>query len=121
MNTKAAIAIDFDGVIYTGEWTGIANVSGPASKGAVQAINQLASQYRVVIHTCRACHPKGRRAVERALGRWGITYDEVTDKKPVAIAYIDDKGYAFVTWSKVLRQFSHCTGCGKRRASDEVH
>ena len=39
------------------------------------------------------------------LNQFTVPYDEVLDRKPDAVVYIDDKGFKFESWDKVPLAF----------------
>ena len=100
---KKTIAIDFDGVIhkYSKGWKDGAIYDEPVD-GAKEAIEELMDKgYRVVIFTTR------RNMLE--IGDWLTEFNfpniAVTNDKPVAIAYIDDRGIRFTNWKDMLNYF----------------
>jgi hypothetical protein len=99
MNT---IALDFDGVLCdnTG-WKGRhAGLDGPVT-GAIQAIRDYQdSGITVVIHTQRADTPSGVIVISRWLRDHGleqrrINMINITDRKPAATVYLDDRAILF--------------------------
>lgn len=85
------VCIDFDGVLhaYTG-WKGTGHTSGPVP-GALAFVQELvAEQYEVVVFTTRPAD-----VVTAWLECHGFPALEVTDKKPSALVYIDDKAHRF--------------------------
>jgi ribonucleotide monophosphatase NagD (HAD superfamily) len=114
-NYQKTIAIDFDGVIhrYSRGWHD-GTIYDKPMEGAVDAILRLMKRgYRIVIFTCRAETEDGRRDVLKWLDKhfdWertvGHFYEpEVTNVKPKAIAYIDDRGLRFTNWKDMLNYF----------------
>lgn len=114
---QKTIAIDFDGVIhkYSKGWHDGTCYDEPV-EGALESLHRLNRRgYRVAIFTCRAETEEGEIMVQEWLEKWinlktkelnwsGIAF-EVTDKKPKAIAYIDDRGIRFTNWTDVLNYF----------------
>lgn len=87
------IAYDFDGVLheFKNGWTGDMPEGEPI-KDAKWAINLLIKKgFKVVIHTTR----DRTDLVELWLRDKGFPALEVTNKKPKALAYIDDRGIRF--------------------------
>lgn len=114
-NYQKTIGVDFDGVVhaYRKGWHDGTVYDGPV-EGAIDALERLVKRgYKIVIFTCRAETPEGKKAVEDWLFRecrWFDEYGpmfsiEVTDKKPKAIAYIDDRGIRFTNWIDILNYF----------------
>jgi hypothetical protein len=101
------VAVDFDGVIhsYTSGWTGPEPID-PPREGALKFITDLIVEgYKVVYHTARADCALHTDAVISWLVRHDFPRAEVTNVKPKAIAYVDDRAvYAGpgVGWSAVL-------------------
>lgn len=109
--SKRTIAVDFDGVIhkYSKGWQGGEIYDKPVD-GAVKAYYALIEKgYDVVVFTTR----KDLEAVKAWMElhfdfekRLGHFYEpEVTNKKPAAIAYIDDRGIRFTNWVDILNYF----------------
>lgn len=96
---KKTVAIDFDGVInsYTSGWKGAGETDDPV-RGAGEAINKMIDLgYNIVIYSTRASDPLGKKTIVKYLSDIGVEPEgiEVTDKKPVADAYLDDRAVTF--------------------------
>jgi len=105
---KNTLAIDFDGVIHDnnkGFYDG--TVYGEPIVGSLEAIKDLANDYKIIIYTCKA-NPH-RPLVNNKTGvelvwEWLKKYQidscvlDVTFEKPNALAYIDDKAIRFESW-----------------------
>lgn len=86
------VAVDFDGVLntYTG-WAGEDELFEPR-EGAIEFLRQLWAEYDIVIHTTRD---------PQRVWEWLETYwmnhlvVDVTNVKPKAIAYVDDRAVRF--------------------------
>ena len=95
---KKTICIDFDGVIhkYSKGWHD-GTIYDPPSEGTWDALNELAEDYKIVVLTARARTPE---AIEE-IGNYLKAYDldqfitNITNIKPAAAAYIDDKAIRF--------------------------
>jgi hypothetical protein len=111
---KRTIAIDFDGVIhqYRYGWQS-GKIYDPPVDGAFEAMSQLIrAGFDLVIHTTREDHV----AIKLWLKQW-VTQDygeelsavfqdiPITNKKPPAIAYIDDRGLRFTNWNDIRKYF----------------
>lgn len=97
-NEGEAICFDFDGVIhsYVSGWRGPDIIPDPMVSGIGKLIRKLkADGYQIVIFTTRAKIYDGYEAVQKYLNRRHVPYDLITDKKPPAICYIDDRGICF--------------------------
>jgi hypothetical protein len=99
------IAVDFDGVIheFVGGWNKNAKqIYGPPNEGALEKINLLIDQgFEVVVFTAR----EDFEPVKRWLFEYGFPELEVTNKKPVALAFIDDRAIRFTNWEDVVKYF----------------
>ena len=120
---RPTLAIDFDGVIhcYSQGWQDGKIYDGPMP-GAITALWELYLRgYDIVVHTCRTNTDEVRAKIE---GWFRDAYGDeemrsfrerynpgdmlpfrVTNVKPPAIAYIDDRGVRFTDWQGVLGMF----------------
>lgn len=109
---QKTIGIDFDGVIhaYSKGWHD-GTCYDDAVPYAIDSLNRLSKRgYKIVIFTCRAETEEGVAAVRAWLRKYDLLPGlaeaiEVTDKKPKAIAYIDDRGIRFTNWTDILNYF----------------
>lgn len=107
---EKAVAIDFDGVLntYSSGWKGPAYTDDPVP-GAASAITRLWEDgFRIIIYSTRANTPEGVQAIrdfiDNKLGLDGSRV-EITDRKPIAESYIDDRAIRFSgDWPKTLRE-----------------
>lgn len=110
---KRTVAIDFDGVIhkYSKGWQDGKIYDEPV-EGAIEAIYELIEKdYEVVIFTTR----EDIKAVKDWISDKFLIQGkfihlnkyllEVTNIKPPAIAYIDDRGIRFTNWKDMLNYF----------------
>ena len=97
------IAIDFDGVVHRyskGYKDG--SIYDKPVKGVRKAIARLKRKgFRVVVFTART----NRADVGVWLIKHGIDIDEITNIKPRAVAYIDDRAIRFTSWRDVGKYF----------------
>lgn len=86
------VAIDFDGVLADYHGWKEKDVLDPPAPGALKFVKRaLAEGYRVVVHTTR--RPS---RIEGWLAVWGFPPEiTVTNDKPMAMVYIDDRGFRF--------------------------
>ena len=110
MGKKKTICVDFDGVINSYK-NGFGNgeFEEPID-GAIKGIVRLMKRgYNIVILTARENH----RDIEDYISNHMRELDyheftdqfEVTNVKPIAIAYIDDRAVRFTTWADMLNYF----------------
>jgi len=108
---KKTIAFDFDGVVhkYSKGWQDGKIYDEPV-EGALEGLVELYNKgYKIAIFTTRED--------TSSVGRWIWKYYkklfqdqemiefEVTNKKPIAIAYVDDRGIRFTNWKDILNYF----------------
>lgn len=106
------VAVDFDGVLhsYVSGWQGETVIPDPPVPGAIEWLDTLCNDYRVVIISSRARTWRGRLAIRKWLlkhagSMWanpmnhgpgdGIIDIRVTSEKVPAHLYIDDRSYEF--------------------------
>jgi hypothetical protein len=107
MPSKGRIAIDFDGVInsYTSGFSPY-RISDPPVNGSIDFIRMLLNNdYSVSITSTRNTTVRGINLMKKYLRDNGLSLEEVgrvgfPKGKPIAILYIDDRGYHFdgVNW-----------------------
>jgi hypothetical protein len=97
---RYTVAVDFDGVLhsYTTPWVNAHTIPDPPVEGAIQWLKEIVRDLDVVIFTTRGRTDEGRLAVWRWLVSNG--YDvgpvlRITDEKPPALIYLDDRAYRF--------------------------
>lgn len=84
------ICVDFDGVLNNYEgWNGVEELYSP-SNGAKEFLEELYDKYYVIIFTARDVE-----LVEEWLVKYDMPFNEVTNIKRGAFAYIDDRAICF--------------------------
>lgn len=91
MEFKKTVAVDFDGVLnnYHGYNP---NDLGTIREGAKEFLEELHQEYTVIIYSTRNSTDIIHWLEKYHLNRY---IKEVTNKKPPAVAYIDDRGIRF--------------------------
>ena len=94
------VCFDFDGVIhsYTSGWKGATEIPDPPVPGIKESMQAFCnSKYRVVISSSRASTPEGIDAIKNYLSKYGMLefVSDITNGKPPAMAYIDDRAICF--------------------------
>lgn len=107
MTQRKILALDFDGVVYaySGDWD---RYDEEPVLGAVLGIKRLHDAgYEIIVFSCRARSLTGVTAIWTWLGEHGLSQYvlNVTDRKPIAMAYIDDHGFTFQSWNDVEAGF----------------
>lgn len=104
------IAVDFDGPAYTYSGYNEEELNGVPQKGLFNAINKLQERgFKVVILTART--PDEHTAIKAWFEKWaarlGQEFEnvEITNVKPPAVAYIDDRAIRFTNWTDILNYF----------------
>ena len=90
---RPIVCIDLDGVLNTfDEWRGADHFHDPrpGSREFLERLNELG--YRVVVFTTRWAPHVGAWLTQHGLS---VYVSEITDKKPPAIAFIDDRAICF--------------------------
>jgi 5'(3')-deoxyribonucleotidase len=103
--SKQTIAIDFDGVLhkYSKGWHDGTIYDEPVEE-SLEAVKELSKKYDVVIFTAR------EESQFEEIGRWIIRYGflsyikKVTNRKPIAMIYIDDRALHFTDWQSALKE-----------------
>lgn len=106
---EKVIAVDFDGPVhaFTKGWQDGVIYDLP-EEGVFQAFNKLNNKgYKVVIYTARDDLEPVKKWINDHLKALDIGHlnIDVTNKKPKAIMYIDDRGLRFTNWRDVLKYF----------------
>lgn len=114
MHGKTTLAVDFDGVIhrYSQGWQD-GRIYDPPVEGAMEGLLRLGQRHRVVVHTSRTNIEEVRQWIHHQLAAYleqpmeseALAFLEVTNIKPKAIAYIDDRAIRFTHWPDVLKYF----------------
>jgi hypothetical protein len=91
-------AIDFDGVVHDHKKPIIGRRMGAPMEGAKEALEKLKSQHnKIIIHSIWGDDQK-------TIGDWmkfyEIPFDSITNIKPPADVYLDDKAVRFTSWKE---------------------
>ena len=96
-------AVDFDGVIhaYGHGWQG-GEIYDDPHEGCAEALRRLSTRYELVVFTAR--HDLDAVCAwlrERHLLHY---FADVTNRKPAAAWYLDDRAVHFTTWADALEE-----------------
>ena len=99
------LCIDFDGVIFNrvGRFVAPHILNGKPMPGTRQAITLLANHFDLVVHSCRCATEAGASAIEQWLMDNEMPVSSVARYKPMAEAYIDDRGLRHEGWFSTLQ------------------
>jgi hypothetical protein len=99
------LAIDFDGTIHDVKHPIEGRRMGGPISGAKEALEYLKiREYKIVIFCYWAKDTNSIQIIADWMNYWGCKFDEITNIKPMAEAYIDDKGIRFTNWTEVLEK-----------------
>jgi histidinol phosphatase-like enzyme len=92
------LGIDFDGVIHDYKHPIKGRRMGAPIEGTKEALERLKRQgYKIIIHTVWG-DEKGQKTIADFMKYYELPYDEITNIKPQADWYIDDKAIHFESW-----------------------
>jgi len=107
---KPTIIIDFDGTVVDHKFPDI----GKLKPGVKEAFETLSRRYRIIVSSCRnnptlSSHSLYLNKMVAFLKEEGLmqycTVDMGTRGKPIAVAYIDDRGIEFKdNWPQITRR-----------------
>jgi hypothetical protein len=101
---EKVVCLDFDGVLhsYTSPWTSSEEIHDGPTPGAFEFVGSaIDAGYTVVVQSARANSPEGKTAIEAWMREHGAEAwmqegrVRVTNQKPGASVYIDDRGFRF--------------------------
>jgi len=95
------LCVDFDGTLvdFSQGYRG-PGVYGAIIEGAREAVRRLAMRFRVVVLTARDVSE--HEGILAYLQAHGVEVAEVTNVKPPAAFYVDDRAVRFTEWPSVL-------------------
>jgi len=113
------IAVDFDGTIHDVKNPIKSRRMGGPIEGAKEALRMLLSKgYEVVIFCYWAKDPQSIKTISDWMTYYRCPYSEITNIKPYAEAYIDDKGIRFTDWEDVLAELHISTTEDEKTIAD---
>ena len=99
---RRTICCDFDGVLhqYVSQWWGPEDIPDQPVEGAFAWLRRMVLDLDVVILSTRAATEEGRLAMHQWFLRHGLNAATLgalvlTDRKPAAVLYIDDRAWPF--------------------------
>ena len=101
------VAIDFDGVIHDHKNPVEGRRMGPPISGVKEALTKIRELgYQIIVFTVWG-NDKGIRTIEDFMNYYQLPFDEVTNIKPNADYYIDDKAIKFNCWADTLKEINN--------------
>lgn len=91
-------AIDFDGVIHDHKNPIKGMRMGKPIEGTDEALRRLKSRGHKIIVFSVWGDEKGKKTIEDFMKFYGLLFDEITNIKPHADYYLDDKAVRFTKW-----------------------
>jgi hypothetical protein len=96
------LAIDFDGVIHDHHNPVEGRRMGPPMPGTKETLEKFkAIGDKIIVHSVWANQGAGIKTIVDYMEYWALPFDDVTNVKPDADYYIDDKALRFTSWSDV--------------------
>lgn len=103
IDTSLIIAIDFDGTIHDFKHPVKGRKMGEPINGAREALKILKSKgYEIIVFCYWAYNERSIKTISDWMNYFNLPYDDITNIKPDAKAYIDDRGIRFTNWKEVL-------------------
>ena len=94
------LAIDFDGTIHDIKHPIKGRRMGPPIKGAQETLSRFKEEgHTIIVHSVRGDDP--RHVIKDWMDFYKVPYDSITNIKPQADFYIDDKGLRFRSWDNI--------------------
>ena len=110
MKIPLRLAIDFDGVCHNPNDKLPGYKLGRPIPGAPMALKKLHDEGAIiVIHSIWADTEQKCQAIAEWCKYFRIPYDFITNKKPLADAYLDNLGIRFYNWDQALKDIKELT------------
>ena len=106
---QKALAIDFDGVIHDRANPIEGRKMGAPIHGAKDALFRLKMRgYKIIVHCLWADSPENIATIAKWMDFYDCQYNDITNIKPDADYFIDNKAIKFTDWEEVLENFKEC-------------
>lgn len=92
------LAVDFDGVIHDRANSVEGRKMGPPIDGAKETLKALYRNGDTIIVFCVWGGGQGEKVIADWMQFYGIPFDKITNVKPQADCYLDDKAVRFTDW-----------------------
>lgn len=103
---KLKILVDFDGTIcQEGKFIAPHIIPFGPEPFAVEALKKLSEYFTIVVYSVRAQSEGGKKAIEDWMKKYDAPYSKVTNKKEMAVLYIDNRAIRYTgDWKTTLRE-----------------
>lgn len=98
------IAVDFDGVLHDTSTTKPPELGRPIQDATTGMMQLRRKGYKLIVFSSRAVNPGVRAQMSDWLKSHRILFDDITNEKPIADYYIDDKAITFKSWPQTLQE-----------------
>ena len=101
---KQRLCIDFDGVIYNNKYKdNRIDLDNPPIDGSIDFCKRVGGRFKLLVNSARCEDAEQRERIAEYLKHWGISAI-VTEHKPTAHYYIDDRAVVFSgDWDSVSK------------------
>ena len=108
--SQLVIAVDLDGTLHDIEHPVPGRKMGPPMAGAKAVLDAWdALGHTIIIHSVWA-HGRGIKVIQDWLNYFELPFHDVTNEKPDADVYLDDKAVRFTSWSQVNEDIFEAAG-----------
>ncbi len=98
----AVLGIDFDGVIHDAKHPLPGKRMGAPIEGALQALARLRMRGdKIIIFSV-----KDTKIIKDWMDFYQLPYDDITNQKPDADVFLDDKAIRFENWDDAMKKLS---------------
>lgn len=105
------IAVDFDGTVHDVKNPIEGKRMGGVISGAKESLDTFKRKgYKIVIFCVWAKDENSIEIIANWMNYWDCKFDVITNIKPQADAYIDDKGIYFNNWPSVMETLNNRLG-----------
>lgn len=98
------IAVDFDGVIHDYKNPIEGRRMGAPIEGTQEALVALKDDGHEIIVFCLWGHEAGQETIRKFMEYYQLPYDSITNIKPKADYYIDDRAIKFINWKDAFKE-----------------
>lgn len=96
------LAIDFDHTVHDAANPIKGRRMGGPMAGAKEALEGFKKKkYEIIIHTVWGGTDQGRETIKKWMDYYQIPFDSITNIKPNATFFIDDKAVHFTNWEEL--------------------